>query len=202
MISGRDRRRCFTMRMARRIAAASSKDVPPNFITTGCTAAGPDCAGCCSAASLITDSPFFEVPPPSICSGAVPAAVVPASRRNRGRDALGTAGRMPALHSSAPEIKNPPPFRFWRWVSTCFELWTSSAGDLRQKTCNSLSLGYCSRLRHSHLWHHLGHGLLIVDLFVEVAGGLVSTSPFHPIFKDLTQPVDQPLLPAYDVEAT
>jgi hypothetical protein len=36
----------------------------------------------------------------------------------------------------------------------------------------------------------------------EVAGGLVSTFPLQPIFKELNQPVDQPLLPAYDVEAT
>jgi hypothetical protein len=40
------------------------------------------------------------------------------------------------------------------------------------------------------------------NLIVEVAGGLVSTFPFQPIFKELNQPVDQPLLPAYDVQAT
>jgi hypothetical protein len=29
---------------------------------------------------------------------------------------------MPALHSSSPEIKKPTAICFWRWVSTCFEL--------------------------------------------------------------------------------
>jgi hypothetical protein len=40
------------------------------------------------------------------------------------------------------------------------------------------------------------------NLIVEVAGRLVSAFPFQPIFKKLNQAVDQPLLPADDVQAT
>jgi hypothetical protein len=43
---------------------------------------------------------------------------------------------------------------------------------------------------------------LICDLVVPFAGGLgVSTFPAQSTFKELNQPVDQPLLPANDVEA-
>jgi hypothetical protein len=44
--------------------------------------------------------------------------------------------------------------------------------------------------------------LSLMVLVIQIAGGPdVSTFPFQPIFKELNQPVDQPLLPAYDVEA-
>jgi hypothetical protein len=44
--------------------------------------------------------------------------------------------------------------------------------------------------------------LLSLTLGIQLAGGSgVSTIPSQPIFKELNQPVDQPLLPAYDVEA-
>jgi hypothetical protein len=43
---------------------------------------------------------------------------------------------------------------------------------------------------------------LICDLVVQFARALcVSTFPAQSIFKELNQAVDQPLLPAYDVEA-
>jgi hypothetical protein len=44
---------------------------------------------------------------------------------------------------------------------------------------------------------------LIGNLVIQVAGGPgLTTLPLQPIFKELNQPVDQPLLPAYDVETT
>jgi hypothetical protein len=88
----------------------------------------------------------------------------------------------------------------WRWVFFLLNFAASSAGDLRQKTCNSLSLGCISRLRHSRLGAYEVH-LPIPWLVVQFAGlAFLSTLP-QSVLEELDQAINQTLLPANDVEA-
>ena len=65
-------RRCFTMRMARRMATASASDVPPNFMTTDDASGAAACPDCSPDTSLMTALLVFlgqKQNPPLFASG-------------------------------------------------------------------------------------------------------------------------------------
>src|SRR5215470_3044894 len=62
--------------------------------------------------------------------------------------------------------KNPPPFASGGGSVPGLNFWISSAGDLHQKTCNSLSLSRCGRLydiRHGCCKGHLTYLSLVIQ---------------------------------------
>jgi hypothetical protein len=93
-------------------------------------------------------------------------------------------------------------FRFWRWVLLPFELWNlAQQVTSARRRCNSLSLVCSDRRRNPRRLVGNGNHLpcQFLNLIIEIAGILVALD-FQSIFEELNQPVDQPLLPADNVE--